>query len=757
MKTFLKVFLILVLIGILGAGGFMLYMKYGPGRGERDPFSAIPPDAIYVLETSDLTKAWETLVDSKIWRYLQQSSYFKDLNADIEEINTYLNDNPALDMFLEGRRMLISTHMKGDNDYDFLFVIDVVKVEKLISVLTTALGNFEGYVMTQTKIEGYDVFQLEDIETKDVISICLMNNLLLASSSTPLIERVVANRDNHYWENDKNLQEVWNGVNKNKLFTVFFNYKMLNGFAKVYLDETSDIIDMLSQSLRYTAFNLFLDDDRLTFEGVTIVDSIPSYLQALAAVEPGKCRAHEIISDQAAMYLSIGFDDFFAFKKILEEQYASENQTDYEDYSEISAKITKFLKLDLNKTLFNWIGNEIAVVKLRPRAKAEVEDIVIALHANNIDTARAGMKEFVTRIRKRSPMKFEDKNYHNFVISKLEMKGFFKLFLGKLYQQLEIPYFTFIEDYVVFSNSERNLRDMIDDYIAGRTLGRNPKFLKFRDNFEQKSNMAIYLQMPKIYQNLYYFSTKESREDVHTNKDVILSFEFIGMQFASKGDGLLETVILAIHDSLAAVNDQLEIIEKSAEDDLLLSELDSASLSIDLAGLKRSELQQENLKVHYTDANGKPTTQLKAEGAMKGEKPIGLWRVYYPSGNLRAAINFDKGLANGQVIFFYDAEGQPRRAEFDAEDGQIQGAYRESYQNGTRKALLLMKDGRADGDAEFYHPNGNMMILGKYKKGQKSGSWKLFDENGVEIDKEKWKKGRQKGSPVVNPTDSVPA
>ena len=79
------------------------------------------------------------------------------------------------------------------------------------------------------------------------------------------------------------------------------------------MTEPSETIDMLSNSLGFSALNIFLEDEQLTFDGFTNVDSVGSYVKALAGVKPGKLSADKIISDQASLYFSLGFEDFMEF------------------------------------------------------------------------------------------------------------------------------------------------------------------------------------------------------------------------------------------------------------------------------------------------------------------------------------------------------------------------------------------------------------------------------------------------------------
>ena len=189
-----------------------------------------------------------------------------------------------------------------------------------------------------------------------------------------------------------------------------------------------------------------------------------------------------------------------------------------ESYEKNVQQMEKLLGIDVEKDFFNWIGEEIALIKLRPQGKTRVEDVVVAIHANDIEDAKSGFGKITSQIKKRSPAKFKSIEYKNFEIKYLEIKGFFKLFLGKLFNKLEKPYITYIEDFMILSNSEEALKEIIDEYIKGHTLSHNEKFMEFKDNFNVKSNLSMFVQMPKMYTNLYQFSNNTLSESVQVSR-----------------------------------------------------------------------------------------------------------------------------------------------------------------------------------------------------------------------------------------------
>ena len=530
-------------------------------------------------------------------------------------------------------------------------------------------------------------------------------------------------------------REVKIELSKRNLFNFYFNYSLLERYLKLILNEESDIVNNLSKSLEYTAFNINFSNEQLNLEGYTnINDSIPSYLKALRNVKPGKMRAHEIITDQAAIYISMCFNDFGGFQQNLINEFSSVNAENYEDYSKTITKMERRLKINLEKDFFSWIGNEIAFVKPRPSAYAREQDVIVTFHTKDIEDAKKGMNNLTKQIQKKLPIRFEAEEYLNYEINYLNISGFFKLFFGKLFGRLEKPYFTFIDDFVVFSNSPTILKNFIDDYIKGKTLSHKKAFLDFMNDFNTKSNATIFIQTPKFYSHLLYYGKNEKKKDIKENKDVIISFARIGFQFTSDGK-MFKTTLKAQFDENALMDEEMEKFEAVAGE-LYNKEYETLSFKINLAGEELTEYGP--FTIYYEDST------IKAEGKINNEAINGLVRSYYPGGNIMNAINYDDGIVNGVALFYYDNDNQSIKSEVRFVQEVIVGEYREFYENGARKSFLNYKDGKANGDAEFYYSSGVIKMTGKYKGGLKRGKWKHYTETGQQLDKEKWKAGEKK-------------
>jgi hypothetical protein len=740
MKKFFKILLIVL---ILGGVGFWVYIKFISPVSIKKAMTMIPNDAIMIIETNNLTDAWTKISDSKMWNYLIKNSYFNDLNEDIEYLNKYLKNNVIADQALKNRKLLMSLHMISGTEWDFLFVVDMKNIAQIKKLgLKEVLGLVEGYNVTEREYKGETIVELVDeADPSFIIYLTISDNLLVATFTGTLIEKSidqkpVDKKDLGYWAKNKEFTFITNKLQGEELFRIYFNYNQLNTFSMSFLTESSETVAMLGNSLTYSSFNVDFQDEFLSLEGYTGIDSIGSYVKAMSHVTPGKMDAWRIMSGQTSLYFSLGFENFFDFYNNLLGQYEEGNSKDMEDINTGIKKLERLLGISIHDDFFSWIGNEIALAKMRPGKTTRLEDVIVAFHTKDIDTAKAGLDNIMKKIKNRiRVVKFEPEDYKNFTIYYFEMPGFFKLFLGKMFKDLEKPFFTYVEDFVVFSNSPQTLKYFIDDYISGNTLDKNVEFVNFKDEFDVKSNVTLFIRTPQIYENLYYYSSPEDRKAVMENKEFILSFEKIGFQLVSEGD-LFKTTLLAIHNPNAVTTDILEVIEKEVTEEMFRDEVESKMFKL---VLPESSLETDKLYKEYYGT----TEIVKLEGQIYKNKPNGIWKSYYENGRIKSSVNYKDGLIEGEAFFYYDGDTKTMKAEAIFVQDNLEGIYTEYYDNGTQKANMNYEKGLAEGKAEFYYPNGKMKIEANFKEGTKDGRWVYYDEKGKEAGKEKWKKGER--------------
>ncbi len=738
MRKFFRIFLFVILTLVLIVAGWWAYHRFIVKTPSHYALKAVPKNSVLMVKTSDLSGAWTEISQSKVWNYLVKNPYFADIQSDIEMLNTFLADNIAADAVLSDRSLLASIHMTSGVDWDMLYVVDLKGVASMISsTIKSTLSYAKGYTLKERTYNEATIYELHDEKNyDDVIYITLHDNLFIASFTGSLLENSIDEFASNYWINNTNFTKVRDKLSGNELFRYFFNFKHLQDFVSSYSTENSETIDMIANSLTYSVFDMYLADELLSFEGYTGVDSAGSYVKALAGVKPGSLSAWEISSEQTGVYFSMGFENYMDFYNQLTEHYRAGNAKDMEDIENNVKKLERYLGISIQENFFDWIGNEVAFLKLRPAENRRLEDVVVLIKTNNIVDAKKGLGEITRKIKQRSPVKFEEVNYKNFTIHYLDRRNLFKLFFGKLFKSLEKPYFTYIEDFVVLSNSPEVLKDFIDDYIMGRTLNNLESFKDFKNEFKGKSNLSLFIRTPQMYESLYKHSLPEDRQAVKENKEFILSFSNIGFQLVTEGD-MFKTTLKAKHNPNAIKVDILEKIETKASQSGFKTYIDSMEF---VYKLPEEILLNDSVYKHINPVTGATIF----EGNIANGKMQGLWKTYYKSGRIKNSVNYVDGMPSGECYFYYDDPQNKTKAIVSYEPAGKINIYKEFHDNGARKIEIFHEDGVANGEANFYFPTGSIQIEGRYRDGKKHGRWKYYDENGKKLGVERWRNGEKR-------------
>lgn len=211
--------------------------------------------------------------------------------------------------------------------------------------------------------------------------------------------------------------------------------------------------------------------------------------------------------------------------------------------------------------------------------------------------------------------------------------------------------------------------------------------------------------------------------------------------------------------------------------------------------LSISSLFSQN--INQTDANGKKQgvwTKTysngvpRYEGKFKNDHPIGEFKYYYESGNLKAVTVFSpdgivartktfhenkqpmaegkyikqkrdsvwlfysnvdgkllsletyrKGVLNGTTKTYYpETENVAESIEY--VNGIKQGPYRKYFPEGELMTEGTYVDDNLDGKFTLYHPNGKVQVKGMYNSGRQVGNWEYFDEDGNPLSEADFKK-----------------
>ncbi|MEL7144983.1 MAG: DUF3352 domain-containing protein, partial [Bacteroidota bacterium] len=486
------IWLILLLIPVLGAMG--AYQFFVEERAPRiNPMHLIPSNAMFVLETEKPYRVWKQLSRTNIWKSLQKDKEWAALGKQLSDLDRSLSEYERIMDLLGSRTVYVSGHPYRRADHDYLLIVDTDGIPGFQKWVTT-LGT-----TTKRNFEDATIFELLDPGSKETFYYTFLDGYLVGSYTFSLVEASISERSTPELMRSFEFLDVRKQVLGEGLLRLYVNYEATYPYLTTL--QGKELMDPVVENLPFffSGFYFDIENESLFLNGKSnYVDSISTYFTIFPEAGQGDFEVASVVPARTAALYSFGFDSFEDFYGALEKKLKADGEYG-EDYDTYKKRIEGFLNIDLEEDFISWLDDEMAVIQLESEGKLAQPQAAFILKAKSNKAALEKMAFLTRQIKKKTPVKFKLIDYKGYPINFMSVKGFFKLLLGKLFDRFDKPYFTVIDEYVVFANEPQVLRRIIDDYLKENTLQNQQPFQAFVERLDDEHSALIYLQLPLLY------------------------------------------------------------------------------------------------------------------------------------------------------------------------------------------------------------------------------------------------------------------
>lgn len=634
----------------------IIHLFVSPDRNIQQIY-LVPEDAAFIIQSSAPIDDWGKFSMSATWQCMKKAKAFEEVAKNVEALDEVVRSNKMLLSLVGKRDMLISIHKVRATDWDFLLILDMQKASKLDllkSQLETVLI-MAGNPVTNRMHNGINILEMHNPDTHDIFYCAFVDNHFIGSYTSWLVESAINSRNKPKIGLDHSFMEARKLVSGKGLVQVFINYAYLPQFMTIYLGARNEYVDMFSKSMDFAGLYFDTDRHRMEVKGYTLCkDTADPYVTALLNSGKHKMKAHEILSGRTALYTNIGFSNPVTFVKELENALSVHDKQLYDSYESSRKKIEGLFGISLEENFLSWMSGEFAVTQSEPGLLGHEPELILAIGAKNIKDAREHMELIEKKIRHRTPLRIKTVDYKGFEINYIEMKGFFRLFFGGLFDKFEKPYYTYVDDYVVFSNKASSLLSFVEDYEQKNLLKDNPGFKNAFSYLKSSSTVFLYTDVQKFYSQLRPMMNAATWNQMQSDKDVLYSFPYWTMQIIGEGQSASLQYVMDYSpyrpEAIVAVDADEEDAEMSEGADTekeLMSELERFYVE---------KFEGNVLREFY------PEGALKSEAEVKEGKRHGRYREYYENGKLKLRGKYTRNQPKG-TWKYYTEEGEFERKE----------------------------------------------------------------------------------------------
>lgn len=644
--------------------GFLAYQTYIFTLADEDnikPIYLIPNDAVFILDTERPIDTWDEISASDIWKHLQKNAYFGEISKSLNTLDKIVKEQKSILNFIGERDVLISAHVYKPKNYDFLYVIDLEKLSKL-NFLKSSISKLAGdnFKITKRIYLNHEITELYDKSKRETLHISFIKNQLIASYTHVLIENSINQYQKPTIGRDVNFVEITKETPEDGFFKLFFQYKYLNKYLSCFTNKTNDdVIKNIQNSLFYSGFDVSLIEGTIIqADGYTNVkEDSESYLTAIQKSGKGKRTIANVAPKNTALYLSFAFDSFELFQENFE-ALKKEKPQEFEAYNKQVADIENTLDINIKENVFSWIGDEVALIHFSSSLSKNKKDVAAVFKANDIDDANENLNFILSKIKEKTPLQFKQIAYKNHTINFLDLKGFFKMIVGNMFKKMEKPYFTIIDDFVIFSTSPNTLKEIINNKITNYTLASSNEFEEFNYLFDDKSTIFTYLKTPYIYNDLIEFVDRKTQIQIKKNKNYFICFSQLGIQLTSDGNIFKSNITTTFNNPKLVTQNVISDQQLKKELTLkLTSKKDTSSINavdniFNFKDIHPSDLSASVYKEYYDNGKLKFEVELD-DGLLDGD-----YIMYYPNGNTKIKGSYENGKKEGTWRAYDEKESE---------------------------------------------------------------------------------------------------
>lgn len=469
--------------------------------------------------------------DKSIFDILKGQDFFEKLLGQdkfnqLSLLKNTLIANPAVNKLVGNKNIFISFSAGKNKEIDYLIstqLNDELDKPKLYSAmqakgikLTTDSG------MMKLVLNDSAAFYL-NIEK---------NLILLSNSPAPVkaASKVTSNEENNQFVA---YIKASNKFKRNSLGNLYIDFNKIPALLKAMLPgHLNGGLSPLNHQNSFSALNYNFSKERLFFNGSSALNDQKNYLTLFAALAPQKNDIDNLLPENTANFTLYALTDYKNWRKGLDSWFLVNKET-----QKIKNTIRSFnneYHLDAEKIFPVYFQNQLISFQLKS------SENIAAINLTNGDKVKQLLLDM--------------SDDYNTDIKRFKKSGLLYCYFGEPFRLFSRPYYTIIDNYMVFSNQAGALQSFLNDYQQNKLLINTPDYINVYSQLSKTSNVTYYMNRKNsadlVRRAIYtpYYNHMIKKEGLEKFSSMI--YQLNGDKGAFQTNLLLNTIPEAVTDTL---------------------------------------------------------------------------------------------------------------------------------------------------------------------------------------------------------------
>jgi hypothetical protein len=505
--------IISVIVLVTGLAVLGYFLRQGRKSMLTDPWGAVAPDALVIIESLDLKSFINSLTTGQgLFGEIAGIEKFGSFNRKLKFLADQLN-KPAYQNILDGSRALVSFHTADSGKFRPLLIL-AVRTETRYGQLKDALKSSGIRTGRDILVAGVKTLVLpyEDGGRKDSILAANLSGLILFTPSEELMRNAViqAGRDGDV-RTMPGFQRVLqaSGKNEDKIFIVYSNLPpLLKPAFRPGREETAGKAGRIAGS---SGCDIHISNSGIIFSGYTESTDPADLLHRYKSGSAKAFSNYRVLPSSTVLFESVLYD---AAKEV-SGHYDGGNYTG----QNTGRQSVPVQAAELAEALREYTGDEITRALIDTRSKpAALNQVIIYELKNRAFAEKVFLDRFSSSIRAGDIIFFRPDDQISIPVYLTPFKGYVSAFLENYSGEFSDSCFAFYDNYLVTGNSYSTVSRFLYDNLLNKTLANDLVYRNFESSLPSMSEYLFYCVPSRISGYLSDFLSDEIMGIIRENR-----------------------------------------------------------------------------------------------------------------------------------------------------------------------------------------------------------------------------------------------
>ena len=297
----------------------------------------------------------------------------------------------------------------------------------------------------------------------------------------------------------------------------------------------------LSNLSQAAEFDMKVEKNKLIFSGFSIQnDSFPSFLASYLGYQPVLVRASNILPANTSFMFYQGAEKL---PELLQKR--AEGKFSERDEEMLQRYKAKYL-VNVGDFFYSWMRNELVFAMSQTSSSDFNQGAYTLIEAMDIKEAAQMLNRLANTVNEKKNIVADTniRHYRGYEIHSIELANLLPALFGKMFAAMEHSYYTFIDTYVVFANSEQSLESIIDNYMVERVLQNNEVYQDIMADMGEENNVLLYANLNYLRPHLRRFLSGEGIDVLEHSGLAFDNFGSFALEYVNNGRDIYTSLVL---------------------------------------------------------------------------------------------------------------------------------------------------------------------------------------------------------------------